>query len=289
MRLRSVTLLAIAVLATAAIGCRAEDAGSGGETGDVGGASSPPALAAYRAHPGDKPVEIIDAVGLSVRAGCRTYRTYPGTDAFLLLSAATDLEDTEISVRFETDRFGEEEIYSFSPRGFSPEYGWWDVIGGEQSRVRGLLKYRTANEESVTVRFQGSGGRKTGSPCRLETSTVVASGAEAAAVRTVAEPDVPIDRGWVPPVVLGPKGGVLRPCEVGPRGGGHDLWIKDITCEYANAWLRRLVSVVGPQGQVGGYGRLEGGWECWSRLERKWGPIHNICVRGDQLVMFYFS
>ena len=79
------------------------------------------------------------------------------------------------------------------------------------------------------------------------------------------------------------------PREPGPLGGG-DVWIKDISCRETRDWLRRLITSYGafPVAKDEGIGRLQGGWECWSRLEELIG-IHNVCVRGSQLIMFYVA
>jgi hypothetical protein len=90
---------------------------------------------------------------------------------------------------------------------------------------------------------------------------------------------------------LRPGQGALDQCALGKRGGGYDVWIKGIPCSQARQWVLRLVPVVGNSG-VGkheGISALENGWECWSRVEGRYGPVHNVCVRGEQLVMFYFA
>ena len=101
----------------------------------------------------------------------------------------------------------------------------------------------------------------------------------------------PPDGRWIPsPVGLAPGSGELDQCEPGPLGGGFDVWIKDISCPDTRHWLRRLITSYGafPVAKDEGVGRLQGGWECWSRLEERIG-IHNVCVRGSQLIMFYVA
>lgn len=89
---------------------------------------------------------------------------------------------------------------------------------------------------------------------------------------------------------LRPGEGIFDRCRLGPQGGGSDVWIKQISCAEARKWVLRLNGVgLGLQDRPrGGVGRAEGGWECWSQLEDRYGPIHNICARGEQLITFYF-
>lgn len=77
----------------------------------------------------------------------------------------------------------------------------------------------------------------------------------------------------------------LEQCPSGPRGGGYGVRIKGVQCGE----IRRTLPLFGSAGYAGKHRffRNEYGWVCWSRLERRFGPIHNICFRDRQVVFFY--
>jgi hypothetical protein len=226
---------------------------------------------------------LVDRAGVVVRADCPTYGT--DTGPYLSLTARTRSDDASARVAFDSpDRdsaqFGH---HRFTQADFDRSYGRWDLLGTVPGRVHGRFIYRSAGGERVTLDFAGSGGRADGR-CRLDGS--VSSASDADPLRFVSAPP---DGRWIPsPVGLAPGTGELAQCTPGPLGGGFDVWIKDISCPETRKWLRRLIATYGafPVAKDEGVGRVEGGWECWSRLEERTG-IHNVCVRGSQLIMFY--
>jgi hypothetical protein len=228
---------------------------------------------------------LIDRAGVVVRVGCPTYGT--DTGPYLSLTARTRSDDASARVVFESpDRdsaqFGH---HRFAQADFDRSYGRWDLLGTVPGRVEGRFVHRSAGGERVTLDFAGSGGRVDGR-CRLDGSVSSASATDP--LRFVSTPP---DGRWIPsPVGLAPGSGELDQCEPGPLGGGFDVWIKDISCPDTRHWLRRLITSYGafPVAKDEGVGRLQGGWECWSRLEERIG-IHNVCVRGSQLIMFYVA
>lgn len=86
------------------------------------------------------------------------------------------------------------------------------------------------------------------------------------------------------------------PCEPGPRGGGFEVWIRDISCQEVRPLLRSLggrgdiVDSSRPLGTDDGspvsWVRRWKAWECLSTKVRANGPISHSCVRGGQLVVF---
>ncbi len=97
----------------------------------------------------------------------------------------------------------------------------------------------------------------------------------------------PPPSGQVPePEPLKPGEGAFSQCEPGSGGGGYDIWIKSISCQETQSWLRRLLPTFNlPHGQ--GLGQLEGGWECISEQTGKGGMIYlRTCVRDEQLIVF---
>jgi hypothetical protein len=78
-----------------------------------------------------------------------------------------------------------------------------------------------------------------------------------------------------------------------PDGGGYDIWVQGMDCDEVTTELlvsmpdafgrykslpqsERLTSVQGPDG-----------WVCWTALESDYGPIHNVCRRDEQTLIFY--
>lgn len=88
-----------------------------------------------------------------------------------------------------------------------------------------------------------------------------------------------------------PERMVIEPGENGwdrcePRSGGFNVWAKNIPCPETNKWIFRLNEVGLAGGGEQGVARAERGWECWSQLEGRFGPIQNVCIREDQLILF---
>ena len=224
---------------------------------------------------------LVDRAGVVVRADCPAYGT--DTGPYLSLTARTRSDDGSARVSFNSNEGSHFGRHRFTMADFDRAYGDWDLLGAEPSRVEGRFVYRSAGGEEVTLDFAGSGGRAD-DRCRLDGE--VQSEDAADPIHFVSAPP---DGRWIPsPVGLAPGTGELDQCTPGPLGGGFDVWIKDISCREARDWLRRLITSYGafPVAKDEGVGRLQGGWECWSRLEELIG-IHNICVRGSQLIMFY--
>lgn len=233
----------------------------------------------------ERTATLLDRDGVVVRAGCPHYGTDTG-GPYLSLTARTRTDDADARVAFDSNAGSHFGSHRFAIADFDRSDGAWDLLGAEPSRVRGRFIYRSAAGERVELSFDGSGGRVDGR-CRLDGKVRAESGTEP--LRVVSAP--PQGR-WVPnPVGLAPGTGELDRCRPGPMGGGFDVWIKDIPCRQARKWLRPLIPTYGalPVAKGEGIGRLLGGWECWSRLEARYGPIHNVCVRGEQLIMFYFG
>jgi len=250
------------------------------------GAEPPPS--ARRAEPAhfrsvdEQMATLVDRDGVVVRVACPHYGTDTG-GPYLALTARTRSDDASARVVFDTNRNSHFGRHRFAMADFDRSSGAWDLLGAEPSRVRGRFTYRSAAGARVELVFDGSGGRGDGR-CRLDGETRTVSGSDP--LRVVSAP--PHGR-WIPnPVGLAPGTGELDRCQPGPMGGGFDVWIKDIPCREARDWLRDLITAYGafPVARDEGIGRLQGGWECWSRLERRIG-IHNVCVRGSQLIMFY--
>ena len=78
-----------------------------------------------------------------------------------------------------------------------------------------------------------------------------------------------------------------------PEGGGYDVWVQGMGCDDVTSDLLvsmpdafgrykslpesdRLTSVRGPDG-----------WVCCAALESDFGPIHNVCRRDEQTLIFY--
>lgn len=81
----------------------------------------------------------------------------------------------------------------------------------------------------------------------------------------------------------------LKRCEPDPqRGGGYEVWIRNVRCGEMRKLLRRFGGAAGSRGRPGFF-RNEYGFVCWSHLEGPHGPIHNICFRGNQVVFHYFG
>jgi hypothetical protein len=83
---------------------------------------------------------------------------------------------------------------------------------------------------------------------------------------------------------------LLRHCAPGPQGGGSGVWIKGISCEE----VRDTLVWLGGSGTIQrrwrhGFIRTQDGWECWGRKEGRFSPIHNVCFRDEQLVIFYVN
>ncbi|MDQ3641118.1 MAG: hypothetical protein M3450_06550 [Actinomycetota bacterium] len=79
----------------------------------------------------------------------------------------------------------------------------------------------------------------------------------------------------------------------GRGGGGDGVWVQGMKCSQVTTELlismpdafgrykslplsKRMRSVKGPDG-----------WVCWAALESDYGPIHDVCRRGDQTLIFY--
>lgn len=81
----------------------------------------------------------------------------------------------------------------------------------------------------------------------------------------------------------------LRRCEPDPqRGGGYEVWIRNVRCPEMRRLLRRFGGAAGSRGRPGFF-RNEYGFVCWSHPEGRYGPIHNICFRGRQVVLYYIG
>lgn len=270
MRRFAVVLIAASLLA----GCGAEPP-----------SSAPDAEQVHFRSTDERSATLIDHAGVVIRVSCPSYGT--DTGPYLSLTARTRTDDASARVAFQSPdpdaaQFGR---HRFAQDDFDRSYGRWDLLGTVPSRVQGRFVYRSAGGERVTFDFDGSGGRADGR-CRLDGE--VRSEGTSDPLRLVSAPP---DGRWIPkPVGLAPGTGELDQCEPGPLGGGFDVWIKDISCRQVRDWLRRLFTTYGafPVAKDEGVGRLQGGWECWSRLEERTG-IHNVCVRGAQLIMFYVA
>lgn len=254
-----------------------------------GAASRPNAPDAEQVHYrsiDQRSATLIDRDGVVVRVGCPRYGT--DTGPYLSLTARTRTDDASARVAFnspdrDSAQFGR---HRFTQVDFDRSYGRWDLLGTVPGRVEGRFVYRSAGGERVTFDFDGSGGRDDGR-CRLDGEVQSADASDPLRLASA-----PPDGRWIPrPVGLAPGTGELDQCGPGRLGGGYDVWIKDIPCREVRDWLRRLIPTYGafPVAKDEGVGRVEGGWECWSRLEKHFGPIHNVCVRGEQLIMFYFA
>ncbi len=87
----------------------------------------------------------------------------------------------------------------------------------------------------------------------------------------------------------------LHYCPLGERGGGYDVWIRNIDCRT----VRRTLPKFGvapprihgrdpyPYNDDVGFFRNEFGWVCWSTEARQ--EARNVCFRGNQFVMFSFA
>jgi hypothetical protein len=82
-----------------------------------------------------------------------------------------------------------------------------------------------------------------------------------------------------------------------PQGGGYDIWIYGMECSAVTRTLLlsmpvRLFGTKSPGSLSDGERQVVGrknhdGWQCLSLLEADFGPIHNICRRGSQMLSFY--
>jgi hypothetical protein len=78
-----------------------------------------------------------------------------------------------------------------------------------------------------------------------------------------------------------------------PEGGGYDVWVQGMDCDDVTSELLvslpdafgRYKSVPEPKRLVSVRG--SGGWVCWAALESDYGPIHNVCRRDEQTLIFY--
>ena len=79
----------------------------------------------------------------------------------------------------------------------------------------------------------------------------------------------------------------LAPC----RGGGRDLLVEDVACAKA---LRLVIPLGDPFSRYRSLAernrqvisRQRSGWTCWSQLAGDFGPIHNVCWRDGQTMVF---
>lgn len=77
------------------------------------------------------------------------------------------------------------------------------------------------------------------------------------------------------------------------EGGGYDVWVQGMDC--ADATTELLLSMPDAFGRYKSLSQSEritsnqgpDGWTCWAALESDFGPIHNVCRRGDQTLIFY--
>jgi hypothetical protein len=83
----------------------------------------------------------------------------------------------------------------------------------------------------------------------------------------------------------------LVPCSPSKQGGGYDLLIEDISCPMARRLLvplgdpfSRYESLARRNRQV--VSQQREGWTSWSELATDYGPIHNVCWRGQQTMVF---
>ena len=77
------------------------------------------------------------------------------------------------------------------------------------------------------------------------------------------------------------------------QGGGDDVWVQGMECSEVTTDL--LISMHDPFGRYKSLPESErkvsnegeDGWVCWSALEGDYGPIHNVCRRGEATLIFY--
>jgi hypothetical protein len=70
----------------------------------------------------------------------------------------------------------------------------------------------------------------------------------------------------------------LRTCDAKlfPKGGGFDIQTRGLTCEEVGKILHNFGAAIGRDGPPEGvFDR--GTWTCWVRLEKRFGPIKNVC------------
>jgi len=77
----------------------------------------------------------------------------------------------------------------------------------------------------------------------------------------------------------------LRPCEL--QRGGYGVRVANVSCKE----IGRLLSGWGPANVHSGNDPRQGafvadGWRCWAHLEKEFGPILNVCMRDDQVLVF---
>jgi hypothetical protein len=91
---------------------------------------------------------------------------------------------------------------------------------------------------------------------------------------------------WAPPLHPTVREEVnLKPCRV--PSGGYDVRVSKLNCEQA-------VEIVDRLGRGGPLRATEAsvafdrgnGWTCWADLLKEFGPIQNVCWRGQSLIVY---
>lgn len=87
-----------------------------------------------------------------------------------------------------------------------------------------------------------------------------------------------------------PKPIGMVPCHV--RSGGSNVEVRHVSCRETGHLLRHWNPSPALVGNRPGRHILlsrRGGWQCWARLEKKGGPITNVCWHGSQVIVYSFS
>jgi hypothetical protein len=73
------------------------------------------------------------------------------------------------------------------------------------------------------------------------------------------------------------------------RGGGADVRVANISCDEVQRTLSQWIPLPVHSGNDPKEGLfVVSGWRCWGRLEKRYGPILNVCMRGDQFITYKF-
>lgn len=262
---------------------------------------------AFRSGAGVSEAPILDLGGLGVRAWCRDYgRRIP--EPYLSVAAETAFDDTIAAVAFSQKKGADQSAYTFVQSDFDRAYGPWDFLGTNPDKTVGTLHYARPDGGQVEVRFLADQGTAQGDCVFAGTATylpagsddVSASGGVSDGPTARADPtrrrtfECPGEGVEVDPTDNLVCSASIRPgdagferCRPGGRGGGYDVWIRGVAC----AEIRESLATFGgnPDPERSPFFATEQRWACWSRSEGRYGPVHNICFRDGQVVMYKFA
>lgn len=257
---------------------------------------------AFHGRAGTNSVKILDLGGLRIAASCREFRPGP----YLSVAASTLVDDAIAAATF-TQRGPGPSTHTFVQSDFDRAYGQWDFLGSNPNKTVGTLHYARPDGGQVEVRFLADQGTAQGDCVFAGIATYVpaddevegAAPANSAPRSQSAALDAsrfvyPGGGGAVDPsdnlvcvASIRPGEAGFQRCQPGSRGGGYDVWIRGVAC----AEIRRMLPIFGfnPRPGRSPFFATEQGWMCWAKKEGRAGPIHHVCFRDGQVVMYEFA